>query len=158
MLCLAFLFANSLPRIVAAADSAIAIQWDPHQTNQRSAAIWLGYLMARAVYRDEHKLPLPASGKIVPSFKEEISARTAAAQIYQELKAKDKGLHDSYWEILSLVKDKGFMDAYVWTYLRRSEWQSKEKPKSLLAFQEWSRVPLQGHKPQTYGSLAVEGK
>lgn len=114
--------------------------------------------MARAAYRDEHKQPLPSSGEIIPSFNEEISARTTAAQVYQELKAKDKGLHDSYWEILSLVKNKGFMDAYVWTYLRRSEWQSMEKPKNLSAFQEWSKLSLKGHKPQTYGSLAVERK
>lgn len=114
--------------------------------------------MARAAYRDEHKLPLPPSGEIIPSFNEEIYARTTAAQVYQELKTKDKGLHDPYWEILSLVKKKGFMDAYVWTYLHRSEWQNREKPKSLSAFQEWSSLSLKDHKPQTYGSLAVERK
>ena len=156
-LCLALLFANSLPQICTAADQAIAIQWDPRQANPVEA-VWLGYLMARAVYRDEHKLPLPSSGKITPSFNEESSARTAAVEIYQELKAKDKVPHDPYWEVLSLVKNKGFMDEYVWTYLYRPEWQNKEKPKNLPAFQEWSKLTLKGHRPQTYGSLAVERK
>jgi hypothetical protein len=142
-----------LPPSGLAKEPGVAIQFDPNTPN---APIWLGYLMARAAYRIEHKLPLPESGSIFSTFEEEIQARTSAAQIYQELKEKDKGLHDSYWETLSPIKSKGFMNAYVWTYLRQASWPESQQPKNLSAFQAWSRSHLKNHKAITYGGLAVE--
>lgn len=136
-----------------AKEPGIAIQFDPATPN---ATIWLGYLMARAAYRAEHKLPTPESGVIFSTFDEEVGARTSAAQIYQELKEQEKGLHDGYWETLSQIKAKGFMNAYVWTYLRQERWPAEEQPKNLSAFQAWSRSHLKDHKVKTYGALAVE--
>lgn len=147
------LTASLLPLSGLAKEPGIAIQFDPATPN---ATIWLGYLMARAAYRSEHKLPTPESGIIFSTFDEEVRARTSAAQIYQELKEQDKGLHDSYWETLSQIKSKGFMDAYVWTYLRQDRWPASQQPKNLSAFQAWSRAYLKGHKVITYGALAVE--
>ena len=152
---LLLLTAILLPLRGLAKEPGFAIQFDPNTPN---AAIWLGYLMARVAYRTEHKLPMPESGVIFSTFDEEVDARTGAAQIYQELKEKDKGLHDSYWETLSQIKSKRFMNAYVWTYLRRSNWPESQRPKNLSAFQDWSRSNLKNHKATTYGSLAVERK
>jgi hypothetical protein len=150
------LSAISLPTFCIAKEPSVAIQFDPKVPNEKVAAIWLGYLMARATYHEEHKLPIPESGVIFPSFDEEVYARIAAAQIYQELKEKDKDLHDTYWETLSQVKTKGFMNAYVWTYLQSSNWPESQRPNNLSAFQNWSRSNLKNHKATTYGSLAVE--
>lgn len=136
----------------------IAIQFDPNRPNQKVATIWLGYLMARAAYHWEHKLPAPASGTIIPTFAEEAYARDAAAEIYQELKQKEKGLHDNYWETLSQIRKKGFMNAYVWTYLRRPNWPKSQQPRNLAAFQNWSSSLLKNHKAETYGALAVDPK
>jgi hypothetical protein len=136
----------------------IAIQFDPNRPNEKVATIWLGYLMARAAYHSEHKLPAPASGIIIPTFAEEVYARETAAEIYQELKQKEKGLQDSYWETLSLIRTKRFMNAYVWTYLRQPGWPKSQQPKNLAAFQMWNRSLLKNHKAQTYGSLAVGAK
>lgn len=136
----------------------IAIQFDPNRPNQKVATIWLGYLMARAAYHWEHKLPAPASGTIIPAFAEEAYARDAAAEIYQELKQKEKGLHDNYWETLSQIRKKGFMNAYVWTYLRQPSWPKSQQPKNLAAFETWSRLLLKNHKAQTHGSLAAGSK
>lgn len=155
---LCLLSAMALPAVCSAKEPGVAIQFDPNTPNKKMAAIWLGYLLARAAYRLEHKLPLPESGVILPSFPEEVDARTGAAQIYQELKEKDKRLHDTYWETLSQIKAKGFMNAYVWTYLRRPNWPKSQEPRNLAAFQNWSRSLLKNHKPVTYGSLAVERK
>jgi hypothetical protein len=153
ILCLLLLTAILLPLPGLAKEPGIAIQFDP---NARNAPIWLGYLMARAAYRAEHKLPLPESGPISSTFDEEVEARTSATQIYQELKEKDKGLHDSYWETLSQIKSKGFMNAYVWTYLRHPAWSASQQPKDISAFQAWSQSHLKNHKAMTHGGLAVE--
>jgi hypothetical protein len=150
---LCLLSAIALPTVCNAKEPGVAIQFDPGTPN---AEVWLGYLISRAAFRVKHKLPLPESGIIVPGFDEEVDARTGAAQIYQELKEKDKRLHDSYWETLSQIKTKGFMNAYVWTYLRRANWPKSQEPKNLAAFQTWSRSFLKNHTAQTYGSLAVQ--
>jgi hypothetical protein len=152
---LCLLSAIALPPVCIAKEPGVAIQFDPKSPN---SAIWLGYLMARAAYRVEHKLPLPESGVIVPGFDEEVAARTGAAQIYQELKENDKSLRDPYWETLSQIKAKGFMNAYVWTYLRRPSWPKSQQPRNLAAFEDWSRPLLKNHKAVTYGSLAVDRK
>ena len=144
-----------LPLRGLAKEPDVAIQFDPSTPN---AAIWLGYLMARVAYRTEHKLPMPESGVVASTFDEEVNARAGAAQIYVELKETDKGLHDSYWETLSQIKAKGFMNAYVWTYLRNSNWPENQQPKNLSSFESWRRSHLKNHKAITYGSLAVEKK
>jgi hypothetical protein len=138
-----------------AGERGIAIEWDPRESAEGAGAIWLGYLIARTAYRDKHKLPLPASGEIIPTFAEETSARSDAATVYQELKAKDKKTYDPYWEQVVKVVVKGFMPAYVWTYLRRPSWPEREAPGGLEAFEHWRGSALKGHKPQTHGRLAV---
>ena len=137
-----------------AAERGIAIEWDPRDS-EGSGAIWLGYLTARTVYRDKHNLPLPASGEIIPTFAEETAARSDAATIYQELKAKDKKLQDSYWDQMVKVVANGFMPAYVWTYLHRPSWPERDAPRNLEAFTSWRVSALKGHKPETHGRLAV---
>jgi hypothetical protein len=131
----------------------ISVRFDPDKPNAKSAAIWLGYLMARVVYHDKHKLPTPAAGEIIPSLGEEVDARSAASQVYRELKAKDANLKDAYWEILSDVDRRGFMAAYVWTFLRRKQWPASERPFNLAAFETWRKQALPNHKAQTYGWL-----
>ena len=138
-----------------AAERGIAIEWDSRDSAEGAGAIWLGYLMARTVYRDKHNLPLPNSGEIIPTFAEEVSARSDAVTIYRELKANDRKLHDSYWEQLVKVNAKGFMPAYVWTYLRLSGWLEREAPRDLDAFGRWRASALKDHKTQTRGRLAV---
>jgi hypothetical protein len=141
-----------LPTLTFAGEN-VAVRFDPTKPNEKSAAIWLGYLMARVVYHEKHKLPIPPSGEIIPSFDEELDARTSAAQIYRELKEKDAKLNDPYWEILSDVDRRGFMSAYVWTFLRRKQWPSTARPANLAAFETWKKQALPKHKAQTYGWL-----
>jgi hypothetical protein len=104
-----------------------------------------------------HKLPPPSSGEIVPSFDEEVFARSLAARVYRE-HAGEKDSYDAYFADLAKVESKSFMREYVWTYLHRPEWRSSEHPAKLTAFQNWSRTNLKNHTPQTYGALAVARK
>jgi hypothetical protein len=142
----------------SAAERSIAIEWDPRDSAEGAGAVWLGYLVARTAYRDKHKVPLPVSGELIPTFAEEVAARSDAAKIYQELKATDKKLHDSYWEQMVKVVAKGFMPAYVWTYLRRPGWSQRDAPRDLEAFEAWRTTALKGHMPETHGRLAVSSK
>lgn len=139
--------------VSAFAAPAVVVRFDPDKPNTISAPIWLGYLMARAVFHEKHGLPMPVSGEIIPSFEEEVDARTSASQIYRELKEKDAKLKDPYWETLLDVRRHSFMGAYVWTFLRRKQWPAAAQPANLPAFHEWRRRALPKHTPQTYGWL-----
>lgn len=147
-----------LPTLFLAKDKDVTIVVDSKLPDQGSTTVWLGYLLARAKYREDHKVPLPASGEILSSFEEEVYARAYATQIYQEWRAEHKPWHDAYWDILSEIKAKGFLAAYVWTYLHQASWPNGEEPKNLRAFQSWSRSLLQNHKAQTHGALVSARK
>lgn len=134
------------------------MRYDPDKPNRNSAMIWLGYLVSRTAFHEEHHLPIPDSGEIVPSFGEEVHARTTAARGYRELKAKDPKIKDMYWETLSEVERRGFMAAYVWTFLRRKEWPSSVRPSGMAAFNDWKQHALSKHVAQTYGWLEGGGK
>ena len=133
----------------------VAVNWDPHHPNDKSAAIWMAYLLFRCEYRLDHKTPLPPSGEIIPSLDEEAYARQSTVQTYRELKAKDNDLHDDYWETLSQVEEKGFIRPYVWVFLHRPNWLGNEQPSNLSAFENWRRSALKNHNAQTIGSLSV---
>jgi len=154
------LFAGAalFPQLCSAKQPRILVQFDPRLSNEKSAAVWRAYLQARATYHKEHKLALPESGIIFPTFNEEVYSRTSATQIYDELKEKDKDLSDPYWEILSEVKAKGFMNAYVWKYVRQLSWCPSQAPENFSAFETWSESHLQNHQSLTYGALVVKKK
>jgi hypothetical protein len=150
-----FLTLILLPGLSLAKDKDFTVLVDSQLRDEGSITVWLGYLLARAKYREDHKVPLPASGDILPSFQEEVYARAYAAQIYQEWKAEHKGWKDSYWETLCEIKTKGFMDAYVWIYLRQASWPKSEQPGNIAAFQTWGRSLLENHRAETHGALVM---
>lgn len=141
-----------LPAITFAAQG-ITVRYDPDKPNKTSAKIWLAYLVFRTAFHEEHELPIPAAGEIVPTFEEEVHARKSTVQVYRELKVKERDLKDPYWEILSEVNRRGFMAAYVWTFLRRKQWPATARPTNLAAFEAWKKQALPNHKAQTYGWL-----
>jgi hypothetical protein len=142
--------------LCAGTPPGVAINYDPHRPTDKSSIIWLAYLIARCGYREEHKMPLPASAEIIPSFDEEVYARKTATRTYCNLKGDDKTLHDSYWEAVSQVERKGYMKPYVWVYFRRSTWPENERPDNLATFENWRRSALRNHRAVTFGSLSVQ--
>ena len=145
------------PRCLAK-DDGFTIEIDPQLPDTGSTTVWMGYLLARAKYREDHHVPLPAAGEILPSFQEEVYARDYGVRIYQEWKAENKGWKEPYWETLSEINTKGFLDAYVWTYLRRHDWPKSDQPKNLTAYKDWSDSLLKNHHVQTHGSLVLNRK
>jgi hypothetical protein len=142
----------AIARIGLAAPTVV-LRYDPDKPNRNSAVIWLGYLVSRTAFHKKHHLPIPGSGEIIPSFEEEVDARTTAARTYREFKAKDAKIKDSYWETLSEIERRGFVAAYAWTFLHRKEWPSSVRPANLAEFNAWKQRALPRHVPRTYGWL-----
>lgn len=138
------------------ARSRVAISIDPADEAVESGAVWVAYAIIRLQYRTENNLPLPPRGEILPGFVEEITGRTQALNVYRELKEKNPGLMDRYWEDLLKVEAAGFIAPYVWANHRHPHWPKSERPADLDKFQKWRKKNLKGHKPQTHAGLVIE--
>jgi hypothetical protein len=132
---------------------AVVMRYDPDKPNRKSAVLWLAYLVSRTAFHEKHHLPIPISGEILPSFEEEVDARTITVQTYRTLKTTDPAMKDPYWDALSEVERKGFMRAYIWSFLCRKEWPSRVRPSHLAEFNAWKQNALSKHVPETYGWL-----
>jgi hypothetical protein len=131
-------------------DVAVAFQSDGSKGEN---AAWLGYILARAHFVDEHHgLYEQKPGPIIPTFTEEVSARTNAVKIYREMLAKDPSMDVPYFDELSRVDVSAYMPEYVWTFLRQATWVQPPNLK-LAAFDEWRKAHLVNHHALTKGSL-----
>jgi hypothetical protein len=109
-------------------------------------------LGARAAYREKHKLSSPSSGEIIPTFDEEVEARSMATLVLGLSNSRG----GSYWDAIAKVGGAGFLKEYVWTYFRRPNWPAKQVPKNLAAFEKWRSINLRNHKPETRGKLMAK--
>ncbi len=149
--------AAALAVVTAASKNEIRIEIDTSKAHSQSeVTVWTAYFLERTAFRSKHNVPVPARGEVTPSFEEETFARSETLKIYDELKAQDRNFHDSYWEAVSGVKKAGFMRAYVWTYLRRSDWPDTERPSDLTQFARWKESHLKNHRPPMMGRLVVD--
>ena len=150
----------ALPRVDAAAagnDLGIQIVLDPSLKDQKDAPVWLAYALGRANYIQSHPdLYRHAKGRIAPRFEEELKGRTDAVQVYVELKEQDKSLRSPYFEDLEKVRTAGFLKEYVWSYFNPGPWEDAPPPERLAAFKSWMAGNLQGHRPQTYGTIVIK--
>jgi tetratricopeptide (TPR) repeat protein len=122
-------------------------------------ALWLAYLMTRAAYINEHEAAYGwKPGTIVPSFEEELAARTSVVKTYKELQAKDPQLRVAYFEELALVADRSFLGEYVWTYLHQAGWGAPPRMLHLVDFMHWRGEHLAKHLGLTRGSVRFSAK
>ena len=134
----------------------VVVNWNTEQLEKEARPVWLGYLMARANYIQEHATEYSGQvGVVEPHFTEEVYARTKAADIYDEL---GRNGHSPYFEDLLKVKKAGYMKEYVWTGLRQSSWTVDEEPKKLLDFDAWARKNIPNHRVVTSGSISMAKK
>jgi len=131
----------------------ITARYDPDKPNRETAMFWLAYLLGRMAYHEEHHLPIPGAGEIIPTLEEEVSGRRMAVGAYRDFKKKEGRHQDAYWETMSIVEAAGFLTPYVWTFHRRLEWSSSKQPRNIAAFDIWRCSALTRHKPQTFGWL-----
>ena len=136
-------------------EAKLVLNWNPSAVPQKEGALWLGYLIARVQYRDEHQPPAPYYGPQPPGLEEEVAARDTAGQIYVELRQKERDLNVPYFNDLARVRAAGFIREYVWVYLHRGDWIDPGELR-LKEFEEWRRANLTGHRVVTYGSISLE--
>ena len=119
---------------------------------EQAAAIWLAYLRYRVQWRLEHG-PVPAPGGVIPTFDEEVAARTETARTYERLGVSAP--ETQYFEDLLAVADAALMREYCWTYLRQYNW-SEPDALDLPRFKVLQRNKLNGHVVQTSGRIFFE--
>jgi hypothetical protein len=144
------------PAPLIAADDAplnVVVNIQP-QGGKGETAAWLGYILARAHFVDEHHGSYrQVVGPIAPSYIEELTARKDAVKIYREMLVKDRTLDVPYFDELIQVEDAAFMPEYVWTFLRGSTWTTAPPNLKLVTFEAWCKVHLPGHHAVSKGSL-----
>jgi hypothetical protein len=100
--------AVSLPEASVDVDASL----DPAE-----ASTWLNYAAELTRYSREHsQIRPPCGGSLVPGFAAELAARRAALREY--LARVDTERTSSYFDALARVDAAGFLDEYVWYYLR----------------------------------------
>lgn len=103
---------------------------------------WVAYGLARSVCQLEMGGPNPARNH---AFGCELAAREALVTRWQQSLAQG----DPYLELLSATTEAGYLEEYVWHYLRRRDWT---RPADLDSegFAAWRAEFLpRRHKPET---------
>lgn len=103
---------------------------------------WVAYGLARSVCQLEIGGPNPARNQ---AFECELVAREALIARWQQ----SPSLADPYLEQLSVTAEAGYLEEYVWHYLRRREW-TRPDDLDLAGFTAWRNEALpRRHRPET---------
>lgn len=86
-----------------------------------SVASWLAYAIELTRFSGEHPgMRPPCGGRLVPEFAAEVAARQAALREYRLRAVAERT--SNYFNELDRVEAAGFLDEYVWHYLRNDRW------------------------------------
>ena len=103
---------------------------------------WVAYGLARSVCQLEIGGPNPARNQ---AFECELVAREALIARWQQSEAQG----DAYLERLTATHSAGYLEEYVWHYLRRQEW-ARPEDLDLEGFKAWRGEFLpRRHRPET---------
>jgi hypothetical protein len=131
-----------------------SIEMEPtHDT--ASVAAWLAYAVELARYSADHPdTRPPCGGRLVPGFAAELAARQAALREYRL--RTDAERTSSYFNELSRVDAAGFLDEYVWHYLRNDRWDVALPPGlDLDAFGQFRARELPTHVAQSGARVRI---
>jgi tetratricopeptide (TPR) repeat protein len=108
----------------AAPKKGVTISMSPelkHMDSNVSAA-WMSYGMKKALWRTQTFFEKnPGDSTYVFTLAEEVDCRKSLADIWIDMRSKS-GSHDKYLDELTSVVQAGFINEYVWKYLRQSSW------------------------------------
>jgi hypothetical protein len=133
------------------ADTSIDI--DP-ATDPVEASTWFSYAaeLLRASRETPGALP-PCGGALLPRYSTELAARGAALRDYR---ARDAAQRSSeYFSLLARVEEAGFLEEYVWHYLRGSDERDVPAGLDLAGFELFRGRELAEHAPQTGAHVRV---
>lgn len=105
---------------------------------------WVSYSLTRSACQLQIGGDNPARAS---SFDCELMAREHLVETWQE-QGSDEPAVDAYLDDLLRVQQAGFLGEYVAHYFGRKSWQIPADLQA-MAFDDWRRRDLRGHKPQT---------
>lgn len=138
---------------IAAKPADTSIDIDPG-TDPVEASSWFSYAaeLLRASRETPGAMP-PCGGLLMPRFATELAARRAALREYQ---ARDAAARSSeYFSLLMRIDEAGFLDEYVWHYLRGAAEKELPAGLDLDAFESFRARELAAHAPTTGARVRV---
>jgi hypothetical protein len=72
------------------------------------------------------------------------------------LSHRNPQLHDPYFIALIKVEKAGYIEEYVWRFLRQPTWPETQQPTKLRAFHPWASVNIPDHQVLTIGSISIQ--
>jgi hypothetical protein len=143
------------PRRPAKPDSSpeTSVDFDAGQ-DPADAALWFAY--AGELLRASRDIPgamPPCGGMLIPGYAAELAARRAALREYH---MRDAQADSAYFSELARIDAAGFLEEYVWYYLR-SEVLDKEPPGELdlAGFESFRLRELAAHEAKTGARVRV---
>jgi len=120
-----------------------------------SVASWLAYAIELTRFSGEHPdMRPPCGGQLVPEFVAELAARQAALREYRLRPAGERT--SNYFNELDRVDAAGFLDEYVWHYLRKDRRDSTSPPDlALEAFGQFRERELAAHVVQSGARVRI---
>ena len=109
--------------------------------DKNASAGWVAYGIALASWEPSYL----SNGKL-NYFDREVFARMEAAKIWKQLREKESVKANKDLDDLSTINDAGYMQEYVWVYLKRRSWRDPGNLK-LKEFRVWAQENLQQHQP-----------
>lgn len=133
-------------------EASIEVEASP---DTASAAAWLAYAVELARFSGEHPETRPAcGGRLVPGFAAELAARQAALREYRMRAAAT--LPSGYFDELARVEAAGFLDEYVWHFLRNEQWDAVPQASlELEAFEAFRKRELATHVVQSGARVRI---
>lgn len=118
------------------------------------ASVWFTYAaeLLRVSRETENGLP-PCGGAVEPRHATELAARRAALR---DFRAREAALRTSeYFTTLARVEDAGFLEEYVWHYLRNPAEHVTPAGLDMNGFENFRLRELDGHAPKTGARVRV---
>ena len=138
-------------KAAAAPQPETSIEVDPGN-DPDEAQLWVAY--ASELLKSARDIPgaMPAcGGPLLPAFAIELAARSGALRAWQARDPRPAG----YFEELARVESAGFLDEYVWHYLRSVDDKTPPAGLDLVGFEVFRQRELATHVVRTGARVRV---
>ncbi len=131
-----------------------SIEVDSHD-DADTAALWLAYAVELVSFSREHPQTRPAcGGRYTPGFEAELAARRAALANYRALAPERR--KSGYFDELARIDDAGFLEEYVWQFLRDERVDiTPSQELQIAAFEEFRLRELPAHVVQSGARVRI---
>jgi hypothetical protein len=120
-----------------------------------TASLWFGYAAQLVSLSRQHpETRPPCGGRLVPGFAAELAARRAMLQQYRSFDASRRV--NRYFDELLHINEAGFLDEYVWHYLRNERWDvTPPEDLDLRGFELFRERELGAHVVQSGARVRI---